>query len=151
MPSCRQRGTVISVIAILGVFTASCGESKVSQCNKLIDVANKAVADVQAITTSANPQDVTAMTRIAETADQARGSMEALELADDQLETFRQQFVTMYSETSQATRDLVTAVNANNSQNAETAYNALQTATDKETPLVNEVNTYCGGTPQTTP
>lgn len=151
MPSCRQRGIVISAIAILSVFTASCGESKVSQCNKLIDVANKAVADVQAITTSANPQDVTAMTRIAETADQARGSMEALELADDQLATFRQQFVTMYSETSQATRDLVTAVNANNSQNAETAYNALQTATDKETPLVNEVNTYCGGTPQTTP
>jgi hypothetical protein len=151
MPCLRQRGIVISVFAILSALIASCGESKVSQCNKLIDVANKAVSDVQAITASANPQDVTAMTRIAETADQARGSMEALELADDQLETFRQQFVTMYTETSQATRDLVTAVNAKNSQNAETAYNALQTATDKETPLVTEVNTYCGGTPQTTP
>lgn len=145
MSSFRKRGIVVSVFAILSLLAASCGESKVSQCNKLIEVANKAVTDVQAITASANPQDVNAMTQIAETADQARASMEALELSDEPLVGFQQRFVAMYSETSQATRDLVTAVNANNSQGAEQAYTALQTATDQETPLVTEVNTYCGG------
>ncbi|MBD2464711.1 hypothetical protein H6G89_27280 [Oscillatoria sp. FACHB-1407] len=148
MPSFRKRGIVISMLAAVSVLAASCGESKVSQCNKLIEVANKAVSDVQAITTSANPQDVNAMTQIAETADQARASMEALELSDESLQAFKQRFVTMYADTSKATRDLVTAVNANNSQGAEAAYTALQTATDQETPLVNEVNTYCGGTAQ---
>ncbi|HEY9623454.1 MAG TPA: hypothetical protein V6C78_24060 [Crinalium sp.] len=148
MPFFHKPVAVVSVAVALGVLTVSCGESKVSQCNKLIGVANKAVTDVQAITSNANPQDVSAMTKIADTADQAKASMEGLELSDEKLKVFQQRFVAMYSDTSKSTRELVSAVGANNSQAAETAYKQLQTATNQETPLVNEVNGYCGGTPQ---
>jgi hypothetical protein len=148
MPFFHKPLAVVSVAVAVGVLTVSCGESKVSQCNKLIEVANKAVSDVQAITASANSQDVGAMAKIADTADQAKASMESLELSDEKLKDFQQRFVSMYTDTSKATRDLVAAVGADNSQGAEQAYTALQTATNQETPLVTEVNGYCGSTPQ---
>lgn len=132
-----------SLIAAISVLAVACGESKVSQCNKLIEVANKAVGDVQDVTSSANPEDVNAMIKIADTADQAKSTMETLELNDEKLKGFQQRFVTMYQETSTATRSLVDAVGKQDNQAAETAYNNLQAATDQETPLVNEVNEYC--------
>jgi hypothetical protein len=148
MPFFHKPVAVVSLIMAVGMLTVSCGESKVSQCNKLIEVANKAVSDVQTITASADSQDVSAMAKIADTADQAKASMEALELSDEKLQDFQQKFVSMYTDTSKATRDLVAAVGADNSEGAQQAYTALQTATNQETPLVNEVNGYCGGNPQ---
>ncbi|HEY9645303.1 MAG TPA: hypothetical protein V6C88_02980 [Chroococcidiopsis sp.] len=130
--------------ALLSVLAVSCGESKVSQCNKLIEVANKAVSEVQAVTASAQPQDVTAMTKIADTADAATAEMQALELADESLKGYQQRFVTMYTDTSKATRELVDAVGKKDSAAAEASFTALQAATSQESGLVGEVNTYCG-------
>lgn len=143
MTGSAKRIAGFSLIATLSVLAVACGESKVSQCNKLIEVANKAVGDVQEVTSSANPEDVNAMVKIADTADQAKATMETLELNDEQLQGFQQRFVAMYQETSTATRSLVDAVGKQDNQAAETAYNNLQAATDQETPLVNEVNEYC--------
>ncbi|MBD2464650.1 hypothetical protein H6G89_26955 [Oscillatoria sp. FACHB-1407] len=119
------------------------------QCDQLIEVANRAVTEVQAIVTNADPQDINAMTQIAEVAEQARESMEALELPDETLQGLQQRFVTMYSETGSASRALATAVNANNNQDAENAYQALRSATDAEAPLVRDVNAYCDAFPAT--
>lgn len=137
-----------SMVVVIGVLVVGCSESKTSQCNKLIEVANQAVSQVQTVTQStdpsnANPNNVQAMSKIADAADQARSQMQTLQLSDDSLKTFQQRFVTMYTETSQATRDLVAAANASNPENAQKAFNALKTATDKESPLVDEVNRYC--------
>lgn len=135
---------VCATLAIgFGTLTASCSASKVSQCNQLIEVANSAVESVQTVTTTSEPQDVNAMIQIADTADQATTEMQALELPDEQLKAYQGRFVTMYAETSRASRALVAAVNEKNTQAAEEAYSALQTATGQEAPLVEEVNTYC--------
>jgi predicted Fe-Mo cluster-binding NifX family protein len=140
-----SRTPSIAIVAALGVIVTSCGASKVAQCNELIDVANRAVEDVQAIASTAQPDDVNSMIQIAETAERAQTEMEALELSDEQLQGFQQRFITMYSQTSSSTRELVNAFNAQDNAAAETAYQDLQTATGQETSLVNEVNAYCSG------
>jgi hypothetical protein len=138
-----KRATTLSMATAVGLLAVSCGASKVSQCNNLIEVANNAVTEVQAVTATAQPQDVNSMLKIAETADQATADMQALELSDEQLQGFQQRFITMYTDTSAATRALVDAVNQKNSQGAQQAYSDLQAATGQESALVNEVNTYC--------
>jgi hypothetical protein len=100
---------------------------------------------VQAVTQSAtpNPDNVGAMSKIADAADKAKTEMDGLKLNDDKLKNFQTRFTTMYTNTSQATRDLVAAANAKNAEAAQKSFDALKNATDLEAPLVNEVNTYC--------
>lgn len=113
-----------------------------SECSSLIAAANQAVADVQA-TTQSSGGDVSGLLQIADIADQSVGRMQAIPLTDPQLQGYRDRFVSMYSSTGQASRDLVSAVQQDDPSAAQQAYDAIVSATSQEGPLVNEVNTYC--------
>lgn len=138
-----KRFNRISGLILLVVLITSCSESKVAQCNRLIEIANQAVSGVKAVSETPKPDSIESMNKIADIANTAKSQMEGLQLGDDQLKDFQTQFVTMYTETNQATRDLVTAADAKNADAAKKAFSALQTATAKEAPLVNSVNAYC--------
>lgn len=140
----RNRAVVV-LSAALGVFAIGCSQNKIAQCNQLIEVANEAVTEVQAITENASPDDPAAFLRIADTADQAKTNLQAIEVTDGQLQTYQERFVTLYTNTGDSTRNLVEAVNAQDNQAAQQAYDALQQAIAEEPNLVNEVNGYCGG------
>jgi outer membrane PBP1 activator LpoA protein len=143
MPCFGRATLTVAGVAVLAIV-AGCTENKVSQCNRLIEIANRAVTDVQSVTQSANPQDVNAMTQIANTADRAASEMQAVKLSDQQLLSYKDRFVSMYADTSKATRNLIAAVGNQDGSAAQQAYDALQTATNQEGTLVTEVNTYCG-------
>lgn len=143
----RKRFNQISGLILLGVLVTSCSEGKVAQCNRLIEIANQAVSGVKAVSETPKPDSIESMNKIADIANTAKSQMEELQFGDDQLKDFQTQFVTMYTETNQATRDLVTAAEAKDADAAKKAFSALQTATAKEAPLVNSVNTYCNASP----
>jgi len=139
---------------VLGFILSGCStalpvagllDRKTEQCNRLIEVANRAVVEVQAVTRSSNPRDVAAMSKIANITDQTAATMQSLNIRDEQLHRFRDRFVKMYTDTSQATRSLASARNQQNNTSAQQAYSALQTATNQEGTLVTEINTYCRG------
>ncbi|MBI4780902.1 MAG: hypothetical protein HY785_06210 [Oscillatoriophycideae cyanobacterium NC_groundwater_1537_Pr4_S-0.65um_50_18] len=140
-PLCK-RAIAVSTLAALS-FLVSCSDNKVSQCNKLIKVANEAVSAVQNVTQTATPDNVAAMSQIATAADKAKADMQGLQIGDEQLKGFQTRFISMYTDTGKATRDLVAAAGAKDAAAAQTAFDALKTATDQEGPLVNQVNTYC--------
>lgn len=146
MPVWGKRAVRFSIFVSISALAIGCSESKVAQCNKLIDVANQAVAEMESVTQSSSPQDVEAMEQIANTADQAKAAMEALSLSDQQLRDYQTRFVTMYGDTSEATRELVAAAGEQNPEAAQQAFDSLQEATNREEPLVTEVNTYCTST-----
>ncbi len=122
-----------------------CSEGKVAQCNRLIEIANQAAMEVESVTQSASAEDTEAFRTVARTADQAAENLESIDLSDSTLEDFKQRFITLYVETSAATQSLVDAVEQQNPQEATDAYNRLQSATQQEGPLVDEVNSYCQG------
>ncbi|NJO78955.1 MAG: hypothetical protein HC827_10825 [Cyanobacteria bacterium RM1_2_2] len=143
-----KRASQILVLVLIASLGASCSESKVSQCSKLIDIANRAVTGVKQVSDSgvantSQPSSIEQMNDIADVANNAKAEMEALQLNDEQLQGYQTRFITMYTDTNKATRDLVTAAEAKDAQAAQQAFNALQTATAQEEPLVTEVNTYC--------
>jgi hypothetical protein len=138
----------VSVAALFSILAASCSANKLSQCRALIEIANQAANEIQQVTTTtstdiSNPEDLRSMLRVAETADNRSTEMRNLGLRDEQLNGYRNRFVDMYSAISESTRNLVTAVEQQNRQEAEQAYNALLTAINQEQDLVDDVNTYC--------
>ncbi|MGF1537419.1 MAG: hypothetical protein ACFB4J_13190 [Elainellaceae cyanobacterium] len=138
----RRSFTFLS-ISLLIAGLASCSNGKVDQCNQLIGVANQAVTEVEAVTSNSAPRDTETFSSITEAAQQAAAQLEAIDLTDEQLQSYRQRFIKLYSETGEATEQLVTAVEGQNLPAAQDAYTLLEDATSQEEPLVQEVNQYC--------
>ncbi len=128
------------------ILLSSCGPSKVSQCNSLIAVANKAANETLAMSKSTNPDKMGELTKMAGNFDQYAKEMAAVKLEDESLKGFQTRFVAMYQETSQASKDLLGAITKRDARGVGNSVKALRTATGKESSLVTEVNQYCGGT-----
>ncbi|HEY9612895.1 hypothetical protein [Allocoleopsis sp.] len=125
--------------------SASPPETKVSQCNQIIEIANEAVSNAKTITNNGNSSEPAAMLRAAEAMGDAAEKMKRVSLNDPILQGLQSRFIVMYEQTSQATRDFIRAFQAKNRPEAEAALHALETAISPEKQLVDEINNYCGG------
>jgi hypothetical protein len=128
---------------------APAAQAPVSQCGQLIEIANRATDQVQKLSQNPAPDSIQNLLDTADIADRATAEMQALTLNDDELLSFREQFIEMYVGVSRATRDLAEAANRQDRQAAEQAFTALQTATSAEETLVPAVNNYCERTAPT--
>lgn len=134
----------LSFAAILSMLMASCGESKVSQCNKITTIANETVGEVQGVVQANSIPNNEAFLKVADSFDRGRTEMERVRVADQQLKEYQQQFIAMYSEVGRSARELANAMGQQDFDAAREAHSAFQTATGQEEPLVNAVNEYCG-------
>lgn|ERR687886_105082 len=134
---------LLPLTATLSLLTVSCSESKVSQCNKIIKVANQAVTEAKSITNGGQASDSKAMLKAADAMEKASKDMEAIKVNDQKLQDYQTRFVTMYRDTSKATRDFVAAFKKKDRSAAEAALTNLQKATTPEKQLVEGINVYC--------
>ncbi len=135
---------LVTLTAALSFLTVSCSESKVSQCNKIIKVANKAVTEAKSITNGGQASDPKAMLKAADAMEKASKEMEGIRVRDEKLQDYQGRFVIMYRDTSKSTRDFVNAYGKDRSA-AEAALVTLQKATAPEKQLVDDINNYCTG------
>jgi phosphate uptake regulator len=133
------------LIAAVSVLAIGCTQSKVSQCNKIIQIANEAVSEAKSVTNSGQTSDPQAMLEAADAMEKASQDMEAIDVRDETLQDYQAGFINMYQNTSQATRDFVTAFEKKDRSAAEAALTNLQQATTPEQQLVEDINTYCSG------
>lgn len=133
----------VSSRAPANTLRLSAEPSRAAQCGQLIAVANQAVSTVQGIAQGSNSGSTAAMTGIAEASDRFASEMQALQLTDPQLVGFQNRFVSMYLDTGSATRAIVEAAENENPEAAQSSFDALKTATDRESPLVSDINRYC--------
>jgi hypothetical protein len=156
-----RRVTGCAAVAVLSLLVTSCTESRVAQCQKLIDVANQVVTDVQTVaqnasttststtnsttnrSTNSSTDSVTVITKVAEAAEKARVNMQALSLDDETLVGFQTRYADMYTEIRQTTRDMLVAAEARDREAGREAYDNFRTATSREAVLVEEINAYC--------
>ncbi|MFP4099924.1 MAG: hypothetical protein ACLFWZ_04915 [Coleofasciculus sp.] len=137
----------LSVTAVISLLAVSCGQSKVAQCNQMIQVANQAVSDAKVVTSAVqedNPQ-AEAMRQAAAVMDKASEEMNAIDVTDETLQDYQASFVSMYRDTSQAMLNFAVAFEQKDRQGAETAQMSLQQATTPEKQLVDNLNAYCSG------
>ncbi len=118
-------------------------QAKIAQCNQIIAITNEAVTNAKSINNNDNTSQDKAMLRVANFMDKAAVELEKISVTDKTLQGYQSRFVKMYKETSQATRNFVTAYNSRNRPEAESAIQALQAATSPEKQLVADINNYC--------
>ena len=144
-----RRSTVCASVAVLSLLITSCSESRVAQCEKLIEVANQVVTDVQTVaqnastSTDSSTDSVAVITKVAEAAEKARVKMQALSLSDETLAGFQSRYADMYAEIRQTTRDMLAAAEARDREAGREAYENFRTATSREGALVEDINAYC--------
>ena len=132
----------------LGLVSVTFAQNtKVAQCDRLIDIANEAVAAAQSANSGNGEDQLQSLLMAAESIEEAADKMADLPLSDGALNGYRQGFITMYRQTSLMTRRFVDAFNTEDQTAAFAALEDLQAATQDEDRLVRELNAYCDRRP----
>lgn len=136
---------IVPMTVAISFLTVSCGESKVSQCQKIINVANQASTEAKVLTKGGQPIDPDAMVKAADTMDKAAQAMETIKLSDNKLKEYQTGFSKMYRDTSTAMRGLVEPLKNKDRQKVFATLKTLRQAIVPEPQLVSGLNTYCNG------
>lgn len=141
----RRYFVLLPLTAALSLLTVSCSESKASQCNKIIEVANKVVSETTSITKDGQLSDPKTTLKAADAMEKASKEMEGLRINDEKLKDYQARFAKVYRDNSKATREYVTAFEKKDRRGLEAAVVNLDKAATPEAKLVNDTNTYCTG------
>ncbi len=110
-----KKTIMLTGTAAIALLFASCGESKVAQCNKIVKVANQAVTIGQEFGKNPNPkQGSKALNEVAAKIDTITTDMKGLEIKDEKLQGFQGRFLTLYQSTSKGLKDTATAIDKKN-------------------------------------
>jgi hypothetical protein len=138
---------ILSATTAIALLFASCGESKVAQCNKIIKVANQASALGQEFGKNPNPaKGSKSLTELAAKIDPLTQEMKALEIKDEKLQGFQGRFLTLYQDISKELKNAATAIDKKNLPGAKNSLASLQKSGQEESSIVKEINGYCSGT-----
>lgn len=165
-------------VGLVALILTSCGPSTVAQCNAFADVINQAQVfkdefESEIDTFTQQAQSAESLVDIQSAATQYIGAVETvvgnidgmvtglneLELADQQLSTYRDGYADIIAgsaqelkiagEAMQLVADAETETDLSNvleefQKKANTAFTNLQTLSQNEATLVSDINTYCG-------
>jgi hypothetical protein len=136
---------ILPLTITLSLLTVSCGEGKVSQCQKIFSIANDVSTKTKSLTQNQSGQQIDMKTwlQAADTMEQAGQQMELLKIKDVKLQEYQSGFVEMYHSYSEATRDIVKARENKDILAAEAAQKKVQRAGKLEKELGTGINQYC--------
>lgn len=135
----------LSAPVVMAVLLASCGASKVTQCNKLVKVANQATSLNQTLSQQKTSKGASTLTETSNKLDRLAQDMAALSIEDEILKGFQGRFIGMYRNTSQGLKTGAIALQKKDLTSLKQAMNTLQGVISQEGGLVKEVNNYCSG------
>ncbi len=137
LPNLFNRYAFLSATAItMGVLLYGCGENKISQCNKIVAIANKTKA-------VAVPQDLTGFNQFADSLDQIRTEIKAIAIQDSKLKELQTELIGIYSDVSLALKTQSKAAEIKDANAQNNAKQQLEIAAGKESELVDRINAIC--------
>lgn len=174
----RPRSWVASTSAAIVLLVAGCGESKVSQCNRLAEVVNQTqgfmqefeaeiasfssnAAQVESLDDikGAADQYITAVDKVVGNLDTLVTDLEGTELADEELITYRDNYIQVVQGFSTALQGASSAMAIvgeveseadlpakieESQQETMNAVSSIQELSVQESTIIGEVNAYCG-------
>lgn len=141
-----KRTVTLSLVSAIALLFAGCGESKVTQCNKVIGVANKAATLGQQFGKDPkSSKGAKGLTELAGKIDEINNEMKALTVKDEKIQGFQQRFLTLYQDISKGLNDAASAIDKKNIRDANRFLVGLQKSSVDESNIVKEINTYCSG------
>ncbi len=137
LPTHLNRRAAIGAMALtIGLVLYGCGESKISQCNKVVTIANKTTALTA-------PKDIAGFVPLATNIDQIRTEIQAIAVQDAKLKELQTQLLGVYGDTSQALKGQAKASEAKDPNAMNKAKQDLENASKKESEVVDQINALC--------
>ncbi|HEY9691916.1 MAG TPA: hypothetical protein V6D15_06910 [Oculatellaceae cyanobacterium] len=145
MPLQRHYTVLFTTTIAITLLIVSCSGSKVSQCEKITNVTNKAASEAKAFTDGGKAKNPDAMLKVADTMDRAAKEMAAINVSDSKLKDYQTGLIKMYRDTSKSTREFVAAFQKKERTAVKSTLNQLKQAIAPEPILLNGLKTYCQG------
>jgi hypothetical protein len=139
MIACRKNRFLLVTAVLISFLAYGCGESRVTQCNKLNKIANRAK-------TLKPPKGAAGFNQLAEALDSIGLEMRALKLEDPKLKDFQIRFNNIYNESAEAAKN-ISQTFSDKKPAPEIAKIAkdVKSTSDREGSLIGEINKYCAG------
>ncbi len=139
----RRSAVIIFLSAAIGLLSASCADSKFSQCERIIQISVRVTEQTNELCSDCETENTQEALQVADVMEKAAEDMAATEINDPQLQTYQQGFIDIYRGMSQSTREFVAALNQKDINAAKSAKVKLQQVGSKEKEIVDGINNYC--------
>jgi hypothetical protein len=142
----RDQVTRAALLLGAGLLTlaSGCGQSKISECNALIEVINKGVQSLEkGQKAGADPTGVADLKAMAESMDKVAADAAAVKLTIPELQKFSSDYQGMAKEVAKAARDMAGAAEAKEPDKINAAQTSMEKAVKQEDPLVDGINKFC--------
>lgn len=143
MSGLHRYSAVIGLAAAISLLTVSCGESKITQCQKIGQITKEVAIETKNLTNDGKTKDRKAILKAADAAEKAAKDMAALKIRDKKLQELQTGFSKMYRDMSKSTRDIVIALNKKDFPAVDAGLKNWQQAYNSENNLVKGINSYC--------
>jgi hypothetical protein len=142
--STNRIAVVIFMSLVCLFFTTSCGD-KLSQCQQIIQIANRVVKETKDFTLSEKPTEteLTDWLQAAKIMEKAANDVKSLRINDVQLINYQADFVDLYKINSQATHEIIQARQNKDIFLAKSAQEKAKKASNLEEKLSSQFNSYC--------
>jgi uncharacterized lipoprotein YehR (DUF1307 family) len=129
---------------VCAASVVGCGQSKTTQCNRLIEKVNATTASIAAsLNKVQQTDDAVQLDQMAELLDKTKQEVVALELEDAKLKGLAGQYGTMLDGIAKSARSMAKAKRDTDSEAFATAEKSFESVGDEETRIVDALNTYC--------
>jgi predicted nuclease with TOPRIM domain len=150
------RRVFLAIVTLITLFATGCSESKLDQCNKMIQVLNNANDDIKALkTVDAQERDETKkrqnakqqLTKIADAVDKYAKQTQDLKFADPKLQELQKKLAGNYEQTRDNSRELLAGIEKNDPKAIQETVKKFMTGTAQEEKVMVEFKSYCPQTP----
>lgn len=142
----RTQFPFAALVAALGLVAGAsgCGQTKVSECNALIEVINKGVQSIEKGTKVGGDQGGSAdLKAMADAMEKVAADAAQVKLTTPELQKFSTEYQAMAKDVAKAARELAAAAEANDHDKSNAAQEAIDKAIKQEDPLVDNINKFC--------
>lgn len=126
----------------MSLLATSCAETKVYQCQKIIEITKKMAQESKV---NRQTTDIKQVLKMADTFEEIAEDMEKLTIQDEQLIKYQKGFAEVYRSNAQATREFIDALQTKNIPAAKLTQKQVQEIGRKEQKLGTDMNSYCQG------
>ncbi|MCC6668863.1 MAG: hypothetical protein IT375_34275 [Polyangiaceae bacterium] len=146
----RQRFVLASAFAFAvsaALVLPGCGKfKKTKECNAFIDKVNTAIKEIEQHSGSKGSDDaqvIASMKKLGDLYDQLAKDVTALEVTTPELKSHAANYKEMCTKAASTARQVATAIETKNPEQAETAQKEFDKIVKQEDDLVNQINTFC--------
>lgn len=140
--------SLFSTASVIAFSLASCGMSKVKECNIMGKVLKDNKIALEELENSAKSKNTNVIIRsflsTSTKVDKLSKDMQALEIKDEKLVSLQSQFVKLYQDNSKGLTDVAKGLQTNNKSMKNTAIAKMQEGDKQEEVMIKNINDYCG-------